>query len=606
MRKYILLLFVLALSNVILAQEFKANCVEAEKKKADTTFYWYNSSSDFESVDDAREQAVKGLVDKIRMEYKAHIYNVGSDFNAHKKTVFSTLEPFVNDNVNYLILKEGVENECFVYIVKDSLRAECAKRKKEIESYVEIGNITYEKQNYGDALRYYYIALMLCYSHPDGDNILYFDKELNKNVKMAQWLNNRINGDEGILNSVRFLVKDWQTEGNKNIVTLNVSMNDDTPLSNINIKYNTGSFYETTNVNGGLAQLVVYAEDTEKALKSINAEVDLYYKDIERESPTAYIMMKSLRKKLTFPKSAKTVMNRTIESKKTEVKTEAAIDKGMENCLIDNKGYIDRIKQIEKAVRNGDFASVRDLFSDEGYTYFMKLKNYGSITVIGTPEYNFVKYKKEVICRSIPMCFSFNSESFTREVVFRFDDDTKLVTSLAFRLTDTAENDIWDNPWSLESRMVLMNFLEDYRTAYAFKQLEYLRKIFSDNALIIVGHVIEYKPINTDGPNFGFNKRVERYRKTKDEYMADLEQQFKNKKYINIHFTNLEVKQASGDDENVYGVQVRQYYNSSNYNDEGYLFLMVDLREELPVIHVRTWQPGKTDINDLITLQDWL
>ena len=62
MRKYILLLFVLALSNVILAQEFKANRVEAEKKKADTTFYWYNSGSDFESVDDAREQAVNAAV----------------------------------------------------------------------------------------------------------------------------------------------------------------------------------------------------------------------------------------------------------------------------------------------------------------------------------------------------------------------------------------------------------------------------------------------------------------------------------------------------------------------------------------------------------------
>lgn len=137
-------------------------------------------------------------------------------------------------------------------------------------------------------------------------------------------------------------------------------------------------------------------------------------------------------------------------------------------------------------------------------------------------------------------------------------------------------------------------------------QLDYLQKIFSDDALIIVGHVVEYKPVSQDGVLYSNNNKVECTKKTKAEYMADLERQFSNKKYINIHFTNLEVKQASGSDKDVFGVQVRQYYNSSNYNDDGYLFLMVDLREELPIIHVRTWQPGKTDINDLITLRDLL
>lgn len=595
MKKIFVLILFAIVSMAAFSQDFKSNRIEAERIKSDTAYFWYHGGSDFESVEDAREQAVKGLLDKIRVEYKAHVCNVSGDFNAHKKTLFSTFEPFVNDNIDYLIMKEGAENECFVYMTKNKFREACTERKKEIVSYAEMGDRTYEKQNYGDALRYYYIALMLCYSHPDGEIILYYDQELDKKVKMVQWLTNRINGDEGILGSVRFLLKEWKTDGVKNIVTLNVSMNDGTALSNINIKYNNGRYNETTNVNRGSAQLEVYSEDKTE-VKSVNAEVDLYYKDIERESPAAFIMMKSLRKKLVFNKTSKTVMNRAPDTKRTEVKTENAID----------DTYIAKIKRIENALRNGDFGSVRDLFSDYGYESFMKLKKYGTITVVGTPVYNLVRYKNEVICRSIPMCFRFNSESFTHDVVFRFDDNSKLVTSIAFRLTETAENDIWNNPWSIESRMVLMNFLEDYQTAYAFKQLDYLQKIFSDNALIIVGHVVEYKPINTDGRDLGFNKKVDRFRKTKAEYMADLENQFKNKKYINIHFTNLEVKQASGDEENVYGVQVRQYYNSSNYNDDGYLFLMVDLREELPIIHVRTWQPGKTDINKLITLRNLL
>ena len=602
MKKVFLFAVLVIISLLGYSQEYKANMAEAQKIKNDTAYFWYQSGSDFEAIEDAQEQAEKGLLNKIKNEYKSHIAYVGGDFNAQKETVFSTFEHSIKQDRQYLILKEGVENQCFVYLKKNDFRDAIKKRTAEINSYLDMGNLTYEKGNYGDALRYYYIALMLCYSHPDGDNLKSFDEELDKQVQMVQWLTKRIDGDEGILNSIRFIPTNWNKDDEKNIVTLKVSMTNGEPLSNINIKYNNGKYNENTNVNNGLALLEIYGTDN---TKSVNAEVDLNYKDIENESPAAFTMMKSLKKKLVFGKINKTVMNRNNE-KTIEVKSTNGIDKGVEAYKVNDNDYINKMKQIEKALRNNDFESVRNLFTDEGYAMFMKLKNYGKATVVGNPDYKMFRYKNEVICRSIPMRFSFNSESFTHDVVFRFDEKSKLVASIAFRLTETAENDIWNNRWSADSRIVLTNFLEDYQTAYAFKQLDYLQKIFSDDALIIVGHVVEYKPVSQDGALYSNNKKVERTKKTKAEYMADLERQFSNKKYINIHFTNLEVKQASGSDKDVFGVQVRQYYNSSNYNDDGYLFLMVDLRGELPVIHVRTWQPGKTDINDLITLRDLL
>lgn len=602
MKKVFLFAVLILITLLGYSQEYKANIEEAQKIKNDTAYFWYQGGSDFETIEDAQEQAEKGLLNKIKNEYKSHIVYVGGDFNAQKETVLSTFEHAIKQDRQYLILKEGTENQCFAYLKKNDFREACKKRTAEVNSYLDMGNLTYEKGNYGDALRYYYITLMLCYSHPDGDNLKCFDEELDKQVQMVQWLTKRIDGDEGILSSIRFIPTNWNKDGDKNIVTLKVSMTNGEPLSNINIKYNNGKYNETTNVNNGLALLEIYGEDNPK---SVNAEVDLNYKDIENESPAAYAMMKSLKKKLVFGKTNKTVMNRTNE-RKVEAGSTNGIDKGIVAYQVNDNDFINKMKQIEKALRNHNSESVRDLFSDEGYSLFVKLNNYGKNSVIGTPEYKMFRYKNEVICRSIPMSFSFNNESFTHDVVFRFDEESKLVTSIAFRLTETAENDIWNNRWSADSRIVLTNFLEDYQTAYAFKQLDYLQKIFSDDALIIVGHVVEYKPVSQDGVLYSNNKNVERTKKTKAEYMADLERQFNNKKYINIHFTNLEVKQASGTDKDVYGVQVRQYYNSSNYNDDGYLFLMVDLREELPIIHVRTWQPGKTDINDLITLRDLL
>jgi len=606
MKKVFLSAFLVIMAMLGYSQEYKENVAEASKIKNDTAYFWYQGGSDFETIEDAQEQAEIGLLSKIKNEWKSHIVYAGGDFNAQKEMVFSTFEHFIKQERQYLILKEGSENQCFAYLDKNVFRTACEKRKAEINSYLDMGNLTYEKENFGDALRYYYIALMLCYSHPDGDNLRFYDEELNKQVKTVQWLTNRIDGDDGILASVRFIVKDWKKEENRNIVTLYVSMTNDATLSNINIRYNNGKFNETANVNNGLAQLEIYGDNDGEPLKSVNAEVDLYYKDIEKEAPAAFAMMKSLRKRLIFGKTGKTIVNRTNEKKVGINSRTNGIDKGVEAYKVTDNDFINKMKQIEKAVRNNNFESVGNLFSDEGYVMFLKLKNYGKTSVVGTPEYKMFRYNDEVICRSIPMRFSFNSESFTHDVVFRFDEKSKLVTSIAFRLTETAENDIWNNKWSVDSRIVLTNFLEDYQTAYALKQLEYLNKIFSDDALIIVGHVVEYKPISQDGVLYSNNRKVESIKKNKAEYMADLEKQFNNKKYINIHFTNLEVKQASGKDEDVYGVQVRQYYNSSNYNDDGYLFLMVDLREELPVIHVRTWQPGKTDINDLITLRDLL
>lgn len=603
MKKSILFVLFIVLSMVAYSQEYKTNIAEAEKIKQDTTYFWYQSGDDFDDIQDAQTQAENGLLEKIKNEYKSHIVYIGGDINAQKNVVFSTFEPFVKQERQYLILKEGSENQCFAYLTKSAFREACEKRKKEIDSYLDMGNLTYEKKNYGDALRYYYISLLLCYSHPDGDNLKCYDDELKKQVKLVQWLTNRIDGDDGILNSMRFIETDWKKEGDKNVITVNVSMTDGESLGNVNIRYNNGKYKENTNVNTGELTLEVFSDKAEKMMKSVNIEVNMDYDDIKE--PAAIIMMKSLRKKLVFGKAQKTVINRDARNK-IQPKRETKIEKSIDDYIVTDNDFINRMKQIEKAMRAGNYESVRGLFSDEGYEMFMKLKNYGKISVMGTPDYKMFKYNNEVICRSIPVMVSFNSESFTHDVVFRFDAESKLVTSLAFRLTETAEDDIWKNPWSADSRIVLTNFLEDYQTAYAFKQLEYLKKIFSDDALIIVGHVLEYKPVTNDGVLYNNNKHVQRIKKTKAEYMADLERQFNNKKYINIHFTNLEVKQASGADKDVYGVQVRQYYNSSNYNDDGYLFLMVDLREELPIIHVRTWQPGKTDINDLITLKDLL
>ena len=92
--------------------------------------------------------------------------------------------------------------------------------------------------------------------------------------------------------------------------------------------------------------------------------------------------------------------------------------------------------------------------------------------VVGQQDYSFIKFGNQIICRDINMRFDFrNHVSFNRDVVFRFNYDTKKVESIAFRLSSVTEKDIVTRTkWSEEARLVLINFLEDYQTAYALKR----------------------------------------------------------------------------------------------------------------------------------------
>lgn len=143
--------------------------------------------------------------------------------------------------------------------------------------------------------------------------------------------------------------------------------------------------------------------------------------------------------------------------------------------------------------------------------------------------------------------------------------------------------------WSEKSRTRIVGFLEDYRTAYATKNLEYLDKVFDDNAVIVLGKRLQVAPqLNKEG--YMNNHRVQFTQLTKREFLRNLRRQFQSKDYINLHFSQNRIYQLQKGVER-YGIEIKQDYYSSNYGDTGYLTLIFDLTNpDQPVIHVRTWQ----------------
>ena len=157
-------------------------------------------------------------------------------------------------------------------------------------------------------------------------------------------------------------------------------------------------------------------------------------------------------------------------------------------------------------------------------------------------------------------------------------------------------------------RQQILHFIEIFRTAYNRKDIEYLRRVYSDDALIIVGKVIEVKPDMPDmlASSSLSQDKITFVRLSKTEYIQKLENKvFKQNDFIKVNFSEVELRRHPSKNY-IYGVTLKQDWHTSTYSDEGYLFLMIDFHDqEKPLIHVRSWQPEKFPDGSLINLGDF-
>lgn len=149
----------------------------------------------------------------------------------------------------------------------------------------------------------------------------------------------------------------------------------------------------------------------------------------------------------------------------------------------------------------------------------------------------------------------------------------------------------------LRRRQVILDFVENFRTAYNRKDLPFLGQVFSDDALIITGKQV--KSVKNDG-SITLDKSFEYKRQTKAQYLANLKRVFARNKIIKVIFDDIKVVKHPVKDY-YYGVTLKQGWRSDTYSDVGYVFLLIDFKDEMhPMIHVRTWQPEKYDDGTLV------
>ncbi len=156
-------------------------------------------------------------------------------------------------------------------------------------------------------------------------------------------------------------------------------------------------------------------------------------------------------------------------------------------------------------------------------------------------------------------------------------------------------------------RQKILQTLEIFRTAYCRKDLDYLRRIYSDDALIIVGRVLKPREDLPDDMRWaGLSEdRIKFIKLTKRQYINGLENVFQRNAFVKVVFDSVEVLQHERD-QHLYGVTLKQNWYSSSYSDTGWVFLLWDFKnEENPTIYVRSWQPDRFPDGTLINLYEF-
>lgn len=609
---WMILMFLLPLTSLAQTAEERA-----EQMKANAEYICGEGWGD--TYNSADQAALADLISKISLnisnsfEIKEEEFNTNSSFDS-KTAITSVMNSYAQatlTNTFNLVISNTPQTHVLRYIRKSEVNKIFDERKEKVFDYVRSAMRAEEKAKIDDALRNYYWAFAMVRS-------LQYPNSVKMTIDGVQrllvtWIPQQI---EEIMSNLS--TKIASKDGNE--INLFIKYKGE-PVTSLDYTYFDGQTWSnlySAKDGMGIVELRPGVEINSLQLKYEYEYADQCQIDKELESvmqlfkgtsfKNASVYINNLDKKSAVSSEAKKEFEKS-------VKTESAADLETLSKVENEKELAGIMTRVINAIKAKDYDSVSDCFSEDGLEMYKKLLNYGQARLLGDPQFSFYTMGKRVVCRSIPMAFSFknNRRKFVEDVTFTFDENKK-IECVAFGLGSQAKTDIFNKgvgAWSDYAKMVIATFLENYKTAFALKRLDYLESVFDDNATIITGHIIKKAPkVAMEGESFinSNNKLIKYTRQTKSEYMRKLKMCFQSNQFINIRFADNDVVKMGAGGE-TYGIQIKQDYYSTNYGDHGYLFLMVDFNDpDNPSIKVRTWQPDRNpNINSNLprSNRDW-
>lgn len=583
--------------------------------KKNSNYIWGEGNGT--TMSDAEGEALRQMSVQISVSVYNSSYDEESNDNSVQKAVLQSVSSAKFTNVQMRVLEEEPNAKVFCFMSRSEVKKMFEKRANHIVNMVDAGKTAESRMMIDEALRNYYWALVLAKTTPEPVEIEFNDKKGGATSLLPIKI-------KSVLAMINASVKEIQDD--KNII-LDFTYNGK-PVSSLNFKYNDGqSIVGPIVARDGIGEASMASIPADGKLHltyelRFRNEVDPTDSDIAGafnagilpniNSSVAIAIKNNSKKKAAAPVLASAEI---LAAQPTNDKRSIA----MQNA--DNTDDLQQaVLAVESAISSNNPKSAFNYFTPEGYTLFANLmaKN-GKVTLVGKAQsHNFIIADGYIIGRATNIKRQFrNGKAFMEKLVYRFNPESRKIESVAFALTQRAENDIMNAAasWPEVSRWAILNFMEDYQTAFALKRTDYINSIFSDDALIITGTILKKlnnaerafdrsKSLDLGGP-----KDIAYSQLSKTEYIDRLRKIFSTREYVHLQFEDnvtrmIDLPAINGINKGAaFGIEIKQRYESTGYSDDGYLTMVFDTRGKLPIIHVRLWQPDK---NNMMSLQEFI
>lgn len=556
--------------------------------------------------------------DKNKKEENGNSHSVYTQESSTNSFSFASLQ-----NVEMIVLQPEPNAKVFRWVSKAEVNRMFEERSHKILDFIANGKTAERRLQIDDALRYYYWALMLARSNRDAVYEDFDGERTNCQIFLPLKIKSVISHIDAILENCEFRDDRYYAK-----VRFTYNGRD---ISSLQFRYFDGqSFLGPLVIKDGLGELDLISLPTDNKIniiyeyafrnEAVNLDAELRTIFLENTPPPIDNALIGIPIKFNIKKNTITQKKRHKEVGKEPVTTDTAnrlltpekatFHKRIEFEQIKNDSkYSDILQVVESAIKQKNPQIAYSCFTQDGYEMFETLlTKTGNITLIGTKQdYQYIQTNSQILGRFCKIKIKFkNGKTFTENITFRFNESDEKINSIAFGLTKKAEDDIFNaaSTWTEISRYAILQFMEDYQTAYALKRLDYIEKIFSEDAIIITGTVlktasrptIEGMPIDFGRTDVSFSKS------NKQQYLTNLRRHFSEREYINLTFEDNQTKVINAPripKGTAFAIQINQIYSSPVYADKGYLTLVLDTSKELPIIHVRLWQPERKNMVDL-------
>lgn len=536
----------------------------------------------------AKEAALADLIQKISVTVHSDFTSKERELNqdgnvtsdAEYQSIIRSYSTATLTNVKTIVLKPEPDASVFLYIAKSEIDRIFESRVAKAKEFVGNADEALKNGQIDDALRYYYWSYCLVKSlrYPNEAKIFVDGQERS----LLAWLPTRI---DDVMGKVK--VQSRRTADNTYEITATY---DGRPVRSMDYTYFDG--VDNSPVYSILDGKGLVELRPGMAMDAVQLKLEYEFRGLSRNDSEVEAVVGAMKPAVYRRAYHRVALDGAASP---EESTSTDVNGSMQSPLaLTDMGTLGTavMKPVMQALRSGFIEQCRKKFTAEGWEEFSKLMGYGKVTLMDDIHLDYFADGDCVVCRGLPVSCRFNrGRVFNEKLSFYIDSNSKQITHVAMGLGREAMNDVvlGHLDWSEKSRTRIVGFLEDYRTAYATKNLEYLDKVFDDNAVIVLGKRLQVAPqLNKEG--YMNNHRVQFTQLTKREFLRNLRRQFQSKDYINLHFSQNRIYQLQKGVER-YGIEIKQDYYSSNYGDTGYLTLIFDLtNQDQPVIHVRTWQ----------------